>query len=256
MPYVAVVPSYVKSVTFDCHDPLAVAAFWASALGSNVDEDSTPERAWVEPPGWGGPSLWFQRVPESKVAKNRQHFDLRATGPLEDERDRLVGLGAHEVRRDGDLFVMARPRGQRVLPGDVSAPCRSPAPHWRHGLRRPPHPSRRRSSTPTTGTHSPPSCTPTSRCRLVHTGEVFDRDRWVRLNADYPGFQRLVVEDLVAVGDRAVLRARVTGTGAGGQEQVFAVASFATVRDDLVVELAEVWADVDQEAPEGTRPLA
>ena len=111
MPYVAVVPSYVKSVTFDCHDPLAVAAFWASALGSNVDEDSTPERAWVEPPGWGGPSLWFQRVPESKVAKNRQHFDLRATGPLEDERDRLVGLGAHEVRRDGDLFVMLDPEG-------------------------------------------------------------------------------------------------------------------------------------------------
>ncbi len=97
---------------------------------------------------------------------------------------------------------------------------------------------------------------PDFSCHLVHTGEVFDRDRWVRLNADYPGFQHLVVEDLVAVGERAVLRARVTGTGAGGQEQVFAVASFATVRDDLVVELAEVWADVGQEAPEGTRPLA
>lgn len=57
-------PSFVKSVTFDCHDPLAMAAFWAAALGSNVDEDSTPERAWVEPPGWGGPNLWFQKVPE------------------------------------------------------------------------------------------------------------------------------------------------------------------------------------------------
>lgn len=74
-------PSFVKSVTFDCHDPLAVAAFWAAALGSDVDEDSTAERAWVEPSGWGGPSLWFQRVPEPKVAKNRQHFDLRAMGP-------------------------------------------------------------------------------------------------------------------------------------------------------------------------------
>lgn len=43
---------------------------------------------------------------------------------------------------------------------------------------------------------------PSFTCRLEHTGEVFDRDEWVRLNADYPGFQRLVVEDLVADGDR------------------------------------------------------
>ncbi|WP_374457866.1 nuclear transport factor 2 family protein [Nocardioides sp.] len=91
-------------------------------------------------------------------------------------------------------------------------------------------------------------------CRFVHTGEVFDRDQWVRLNADYPGFQRMHAEDLVAEGDRGVLRARVTGTGADGEELEFVVASFATVRDDLLVELTEVWTDVDQEAPAGTRP--
>ena len=68
--------AFIKSVTFDCHDPLTVAAFWAAALGSDVDEDSTPDRAWVEPAGWGGPNLWFQKVPEGKSAKNRQHFDL------------------------------------------------------------------------------------------------------------------------------------------------------------------------------------
>ena len=104
-------PSFVKSVTFDCREPLVVATFWAAALGSSVDEDSTPERAWVEPAGWGGPSLWFQRVPEPKVAKNRQHFDLRAGGPLEAERDRLVARGASEIRRDGDLVVMLDPEG-------------------------------------------------------------------------------------------------------------------------------------------------
>lgn len=103
--------SYVKSVTFDCHDPLAVAAFWAAALGSDVDEDSTRERAWVEPAGWGGPSLWFQRVPEGKEAKNRQHFDLRAMGPLDAERARLVGLGATVLHDRGDLVVMADPEG-------------------------------------------------------------------------------------------------------------------------------------------------
>lgn len=93
-------------------------------------------------------------------------------------------------------------------------------------------------------------------CRLVHTGEVFDRDQWVRLNADYPGFVGMETEDLLAAGDRAVLRARVTGTGPEGDAQVFAVASFATVRGGLIVELTEVWADVDQAPPDGTRPLA
>ena len=111
VPYVAFVLSFVKSVTFDCHDPLALATFWASALGSNVDEDSTSERAWIEPAGWGGPSLWFQRVPETKTSKNRQHFDLRAVGPLDAERDRLVGLGARVVSQDDDLIVMLDPEG-------------------------------------------------------------------------------------------------------------------------------------------------
>ena len=90
-------------------------------------------------------------------------------------------------------------------------------------------------------------------CRLVHTGEVFDREVWVWFNADYPGFERMHVEDLVADGDRGVLRAKVVGRGDAGEELVFAVASFATVRDDLLVELVEVWTDVDQEPPAGTR---
>ncbi len=95
---------------------------------------------------------------------------------------------------------------------------------------------------------------PDFTCRLVHTGEVFDRDGWVRLNADYPGFQRLHLDDLVADGDRGVLRATVVGTGAAGDDELFAVASFATVRDGALVELVEVWADVGQQPPDGTRP--
>lgn len=96
---------------------------------------------------------------------------------------------------------------------------------------------------------------PDFTCRLVHTGEVFDRDGWVRLNADYPGFQRLITQDLVAMGERGALRADVIGTGEQGEDLRFAVASFATVRDGLIAELVEVWADVDQPVPEGTRPL-
>jgi glyoxalase superfamily protein len=105
------VVTFIKSVTFDCDDTLAVAEFWAKVLGSNVDEDSTSQRAWVEPAGWGGPTLWFQKVPEGKTAKNRQHFDLRAVGGLQAEVDRLSRLGASILHRGCDLVVMADPEG-------------------------------------------------------------------------------------------------------------------------------------------------
>jgi len=90
-------------------------------------------------------------------------------------------------------------------------------------------------------------------CRLVHTGEVFDGPQWVRLNAEYPGFERMVVEDLVGNGDRAVCRAHVTGRGSEGEQQRFEVATFITTRDDRIVEMTEVWTDVGQTPPEGTR---
>ena len=47
---------------------------------------------------------------------------------------------------------------------------------------------------------------------------------------------------------------RSIGTSETGDELEFAVASFATVRDGLLAELVEVWADVGQDAPAGTRP--
>ena len=106
--------AFVKSVTFDASDTLGLAGFWAAALGSNVDEDSTAERAWVKPAEWGGPTLWFQRVPEPKTAKNRQHFDLRAVGPVEAEVERLVALGATVTGSDGDVVVIADPEGNEL----------------------------------------------------------------------------------------------------------------------------------------------
>jgi hypothetical protein len=54
-----------------------------------------------------GPRLYFQRVPEGKVAKNRVHLDVRvATGLTGDERlaaleaecTRLIALGAVRVQ--------------------------------------------------------------------------------------------------------------------------------------------------------------
>lgn len=103
--------SVIKNVTFDAADALALATFWAAALGSDVDEDSTPDRAYVEAAGWGGPNLWFVRVPEPKTAKNRLHFDLRAPGTVADEVARLRALGATVVRAGDGLTVMQDPEG-------------------------------------------------------------------------------------------------------------------------------------------------
>jgi hypothetical protein len=102
--------TWIKSVTFDCSDALVVGGFWAAALGTDLDEDSTSEKAFVEAAGWGGPNLWFQQVPEPKTAKNRLHFDLRAPGPIPDEVRRLEGLGA-TVLREEPIVVMADPEG-------------------------------------------------------------------------------------------------------------------------------------------------
>lgn len=105
------VVTFIKSVTFDCNDALVVAQFWAAALGSNVDEGSTSEKAFVEAPGWGAPNMWFNRVSEPKTAKNRLHFDLRVVGSVGGEMCRLAALGAVVVRPGDELVVMQDPEG-------------------------------------------------------------------------------------------------------------------------------------------------
>jgi hypothetical protein len=117
------VHSVIKSVSFDAADALVLARFWAAVLGSDVDEESTADKAFVEAAGWGGPNIWFARVPEPKTAKNRVHFDLRAPGALEDEVARVEALGAVVTRRYSGHVVMADPEGNEfcVERGPVSS---------------------------------------------------------------------------------------------------------------------------------------
>lgn len=102
----------IKSVTFDCADALVLARFWAAALGTDVDEDATAGRAYVEAPGWGGPNMWFIRVPDPpRAAKNRMHFDLRSPSTLRAEVDRLTALGAAVAERFDGHTVLTDPEG-------------------------------------------------------------------------------------------------------------------------------------------------
>jgi len=91
------------AIIVDCQDPRQQADWWANVLSFQVTERNTDEYQVGEGVP-GGPSLYFMKVPERKVVKNRLHLDLIAEGPMESEVARLVEAGARvvEVREDPD----------------------------------------------------------------------------------------------------------------------------------------------------------
>ena len=119
-------------VTFDCTEPERVARFWCEVLGyvvppppegfstwDDFDRALPPERqgsafACIDPSGVG-PRLFFQRVPEGKVVKNRLHLDLAPSGcDQREELDRLLALGARRVdigQGNAGWVVLADPEG-------------------------------------------------------------------------------------------------------------------------------------------------
>lgn len=146
--------SRVIQVTFDARDPRTLSVFWRDALGyvhppppgQELAEGDDPLAAWdeflersgvpeeqrnrasaLEDPEGAGPRLFFQQVPEDKVAKNRLHLDVRTASDLrgeermaalEAECERLVALGATRLARHEPeaptsigFIVMADPEG-------------------------------------------------------------------------------------------------------------------------------------------------
>ena len=84
------------TLTFDTGDPVRVATFWAAALGYDL-VDPDPARAYIADPSGQTRGIFFQPVPEPKTAKNRVHLDLRPSGTMREEVDRLRLLGATEL---------------------------------------------------------------------------------------------------------------------------------------------------------------
>ncbi|WP_435737507.1 VOC family protein [Cellulosimicrobium sp. PMB13] len=146
--------SSTVQVTFDARDPRALSTFWKEVLGyvhpgppgvelpegadplaawdeflerSGVPEDQRNSASALEDPDGKGPRVFFQQVPEEKVAKNRVHLDVRTAPELRgDERmaalearcAELVALGASRLRRfepepptSIGFIVMADPEG-------------------------------------------------------------------------------------------------------------------------------------------------
>jgi hypothetical protein len=134
----------------DCAEPIALAAFWAEAMGYVAEDNSAliravmesghaeaeqvvdlgdrlawlefaairhPEDPFDEFRGSGlGRRVLFQKVPEPKTGKNRVHLDLVVGAERHrQEVERIVALGAAVLREVdepmGRWTVMADPEG-------------------------------------------------------------------------------------------------------------------------------------------------
>jgi hypothetical protein len=125
-------------VTFDCADPARLATFWAQALGypppdiegirarlraKGLADQDLDNWCRIEDPAGGRPSLFFQKVPESKLVKNRIHLDIAVSSDkavdgqerIDAEVARLSHIGArtlHSVTDEAGYFVvMQDPEG-------------------------------------------------------------------------------------------------------------------------------------------------
>jgi hypothetical protein len=118
----------VHDIVFDCRRPASLARFWAAVLDGydvapyddaelarlrvlGIDDVEDDPTVLVEGPA-GAPRLWFQRVPEAKVVKNRVHLDLRADDAGA-EVERLLALGATLAngQPSDDVLVFDDPEG-------------------------------------------------------------------------------------------------------------------------------------------------
>ena len=118
-------------ITIDAQHPGKLAAFWAEALGYELEEDS-PEsieamraqgydpaerplwEAGAVAPDGRGPRLYFQR-PDSSPGSPRVHLDI-SVGPedRDAEADRLQNLGARRLPQvRPDCVEMEDPEGNR-----------------------------------------------------------------------------------------------------------------------------------------------
>jgi hypothetical protein len=119
----------LDSLSFDTAEPMRVATFWAAALGFGLDPESDQQGAWISDPSGRTRGIYFQPVPEPKVAKNRLHIDLRPATSMAAEVDRLVELGAAIVGRvdEGGSFWTV----MRDVEGNEFCVLRGPEDGWK-----------------------------------------------------------------------------------------------------------------------------
>ncbi len=108
----------LQCITIDAHDPHALAAFWAEALGWKIGEDVNEIEVWIErelgdPKYTGFPDILFLKNSDKKQGKNKLHLDLRPDDQAA-EVARLESLGAKKI----DIGQSAEPTCTWVVMAD------------------------------------------------------------------------------------------------------------------------------------------
>ncbi len=120
----------LREIVLDCYQAPALARFWAEALdgydirayddaeierlaslGYTPDTDPTVA---IDGPG---PTIFVQQVPESKIVKNRLHFEIES-GARAAEVARLVELGASVLDDLENWTVLLDPEGNEFCVTD------------------------------------------------------------------------------------------------------------------------------------------
>jgi hypothetical protein len=117
----------IRDLVVDCRHPAPLARFWAAVLEDHkvapydeaelqrlraigVDDPEDDPSVLLERRDGGHPRIFFTRVPEPKLVKNRVHLDLDADDP-DAELARLTALGAVLVAEHEDHVLLADPEG-------------------------------------------------------------------------------------------------------------------------------------------------
>ena len=108
----------LQCITVDAQNPLALAQFWAEALGWKIGEDINEIEVWIErelgdPQNTGFPDILFLKNSTPKNGKNRLHLDLRPDDQTA-EVARLEKLGAKQI----DIGQSAEPTCTWVVMAD------------------------------------------------------------------------------------------------------------------------------------------
>jgi predicted enzyme related to lactoylglutathione lyase len=108
----------LQCITVDAKDPLALAQFWAEALGWKIGEDINEIEVWIErelgdPHNTGFPDILFLKNSTPKNGKIRLHLDLRPDDQAA-EVARLEKLGAKQI----DIGQSAEPSCTWVVMAD------------------------------------------------------------------------------------------------------------------------------------------
>jgi hypothetical protein len=121
----------LRSIVFDCAHPYTLAAWWAETLpGYHLREYRPEDLEWLRSQGIQRmeddpsvvmdperddlPTIWFNRVPEGKVGKNRVHVDVNLHA--ESDIQALLDRGATILRPldavpNEHWAIMADPEG-------------------------------------------------------------------------------------------------------------------------------------------------